>query len=100
MAASTMITTRDGIGTVNSVRPCASSAFSRAQLSTSPSPRPTRAPSAEMSTASQRIAERSWRRSMPTARSNPSSRVRSLIDSDSVLAIPMRAMMIDSTSSP
>ena len=53
-----------------------------------------------MSTASHRIAERSWRRFMPTARSSPSSRVRSLIDSDRVLAMPIRAMMIDRSKQP
>ena len=51
-----------------------------------------------MSTDSQRIIDRTWDRVWPTARSSPSSRVRSWIDSDSVLAMPMRAMMMASAS--
>ena len=53
-----------------------------------------------MITASHRIADRSWPRAIPTARRRPSSRVRSWTDSEIVLAMPIRAMMIDRASSP
>ena len=55
-------------------------------------------PSSDMITASQRIDRLSCVLFIPTARSRPSSRTRSLIDSDSVFATPIRAMMIDSSS--
>ena len=57
-------------------------------------------PNSATVTASPRTIDRSWRRVWPTARSSPSSRVRSWIDSDSVLAMPMRAMTMASASSP
>ena len=41
---------------------------------------------------SQRTVARSWLRVIPTARSRPSSRLRSMIDSASVLAMPKSAM--------
>ena len=47
-----------------------------------------------MITDSQRMVDRSWDRVMPTARSSPSSRVRSKIDSASVFAMPSSAMRI------
>ena len=46
-----------------------------------------------------RIMWRSWRRVIPTARSIPSSRVRSKTVRTSVLTIPKRLTMIDSESS-
>ena len=51
-------------------------------------------------TDSQRSAERSWRRVCPTARSSPSSRVRSWIDSDSVLPMPITAISTAMPSRP
>lgn len=99
-AAPIVMTTSELTGTANFVRPWLPSASMSAQLSTRPTPSPTSVPSSEMSTASQRTVERSCPRFMPTARSRPSSRVRSLMDSDSVLAMPMRAMMIERISSP
>ena len=48
---------------------------------------------------SQRIIERTWRRVWPTARSTPSSRVRSWIDSERVLAMPSRAIRTATASS-
>ena len=45
-----------------------------------------------MITDSQRTADRTWLRPMPTARSSPSSRMRSWIDSPRVLAMPNRAI--------
>ena len=50
-----------------------------------------------MMTASQRIIERSCRRVAPTARSRPSSRMRSKIDRARVLTMPNSAI---STASP
>ena len=57
-----------------------------------PSPTPSVAPNVATSAASKRTIRRSWRRVMPTARTSPSSRVRSNTDSASVLAMPIRAM--------
>ena len=45
-----------------------------------------------MITDSHRTMDRTCGRVWPTARSRPSSRVRSWIESDRVLAMPMRAM--------
>ena len=63
-----------------------------------PSMTPPAVPNRAVSTDSQRIRERAWDLVCPTARSRPSSRVRSLMARDSVLVMPMRAMMIASTS--
>ena len=52
-----------------------------------------------MITASDRTIDRSWLRAMPTARSRPSSRVRSWIDRARVFTIPSRAMTTDRASS-
>ena len=49
-------------------------------------------------TASQRTIRRTCRREAPTARSMPISRVRSLIDSTSVLTIPNSEMITASES--
>ena len=53
-----------------------------------------------MSTASHRTAVRVWWRVMPTARSRPSSRVRSWIDSAMLLAMLNRAMTTASAEQP
>ena len=55
---------------------------------------PPTVPNTAMITDSQRTIDRSCCRDCPTARSRPSSRVRSYTDSDSVFAMPIRAMMI------
>ena len=47
-----------------------------------------------MATDSSRTIRRSCRRLSPTARSRPTSRVRSITDSASVLVMPRIAMMI------
>ena len=52
-----------------------------------------------MITASQRTMRRTCLRDVPIARSIPSSRVRSVIDSTSVLTIPNSETMIASASS-
>ncbi len=57
-------------------------------------------PSRATMTASQRTEERTWPRSMPTARSRPSSRVLSWIDNESVLAMPITAMITMRASKP
>ena len=62
-------------------------------------PIPPIVPKSDTITDSQRTIARSCGGCWPTARSSPSSRVRSWIDSDSVLAMPIRAMRIASTSS-
>ena len=59
-----------------------------------PMTRPMTAPNRAMITASDRIIVRTCRRFIPTARSRPSSRVRSNTDSIRVLTIPIRAMTI------
>ena len=61
-----------------------------------PKPRPTAVPSvvpsSAISTDSQRTVERTCARLIPTARSNPNSRVRSNTDSASVFAMPNSAI--------
>ena len=52
-----------------------------------------------MITDSQRIVERTCSRDIPTARSSPISRVRSWIESASVLAMPISAMISAKNSS-
>ena len=69
-------------------------AATSAQPKNTPISRPRTVPCKAMITDSQRIVPRSWLRVIPTARITPSSRVRSKIDSASVLPIPSRAMMI------
>ena len=64
-----------------------------------PSTMPSSAPIAAVITDSARTIRRTWRRDMPTARSSPSSRVRSCTDSASVLTIPSSATITDSESS-
>ena len=53
----------------------------------------------DVMTASRRTIRLTWRRDMPTARSRPSSRVRSKIDSASVLTMPNSETITDSASS-
>ena len=60
---------------------------------------PPTVPNTATITDSQRTIERMPRRSCPTARSRPSSRVRSWIESDSVLAMPITAMTMARASS-
>ena len=67
--------------------------------STTPTGIPSAAPIRAVMMLSWRIIRRSWRRVIPTARSIPSSRVRSNTVSTSVLTIPNRLTMIDSESS-
>ena len=67
--------------------------------SSTPSGIPNAAPSSAVITLSWRIMRRTWRRLIPTARSIPSSRVRSNTVSTSVLTIPNRLTTIDSDSS-
>ena len=55
-------------------------------------------PMSAMTTDSPRTMRRIWRRVMPTARSSPSSRVRSYTDSASVLMMPSMAMISASSS--
>ena len=57
-----------------------------------PMPRPMTVPTTAVITDSHRTMARSLPRLSPTARSRPSSRLRSWIESDSVLASPIRAM--------
>ena len=64
-----------------------------------PSPIPSAAPISAVITLSCRIMRRTWRRVIPTARSIPSSRVRSKTVSTSVLTIPKREMITESASS-
>ena len=63
-----------------------------------PSTAPAPAPISEMTTDSQRTIARTCARVMPTARSRPSSRVRSKTDSARVLTMPSRAMTTASSS--
>ena len=61
--------------------PSSVSAVTITQPNTTPMTSPRSGPSRAMITDSQRTIERTCRRVMPTARSSPSSRVRSMIDS-------------------
>ena len=81
-------------GTLKVVSPSPARAVTSAHPMNTPITRPSSAPWMAMMTDSQRIADRSWARVIPTARRTPSSRVRSTIDRASVLPIPSRAMMI------
>ena len=60
---------------------------------------PIAAPSSAVMMLSWRIIRRTCRRVMPTARSMPSSRVRSKVESTSVLTIPNRDTITASASS-
>ena len=93
-----VITPSEATGTWNSEMPSPSSAFTIAHPKPVPIARPSVVPSRAMIVASQRTAARICERVIPTARSKPSSRVRSKIDSASVLAMPSRAMTIASAS--
>ena len=59
---------------------------------------PLTAPISEITADSQRTIARTWLRVMPTARSRPSSRVRSKTESASVLTMPSRAISTASRS--
>ena len=60
---------------------------------------PIAAPSSAVMMLSWRIIRRTWRRVMPTARSIPSSRVRSKVESTSVLTMPKSETITASASS-
>ncbi len=64
-----------------------------------PTTTPSSAPNTAITTDSTTIISRTWRFPAPMARSRPSSRVRSTIDSASVFTIPSTAMTIASPSS-
>ena len=72
--------------------PSLESARAMTQAKKIPSTTPTSTPIAAVTTLSSRIRVRACPRVMPTALSLPSSRVRSWIDSVSVLAIPSSAI--------
>ena len=63
-----------------------------------PSGSPSAAPIRAVTTLSPRTMRRAWRRVIPTARSIPSSRVRSSTASTSVLTIPNRLTTTESAS--
>ena len=77
---------------LNSVIPWLLMASTSAQPKNTPISRPRIVPCRAMITDSQRIIARSWCLVIPTARSIPSSRVRSKIVSTSVLMMPRTAM--------
>ena len=79
-------------------RGCRRAARSKSAARPMPTGIPSAAPSSAVITASWRIIRRVWRRVMPTARSIPSSRVRSNTVSTSVFTIPNRLTMIESAS--
>ena len=79
--------------------PSSDSAFETSRARNIPSGSPTAAPISAVITLSWRTMRRTWRRVMPTARSIPSSRVRSKTDRISVLTIPNRLTITDSASS-
>ena len=81
------------------VIPWLASACCMAQPNKTPIATPSTAPSTAMITDSHRIIERTWRRLIPTARSSPSSRVRSKIDRPRVFTMPNNAMRIARPSS-
>jgi hypothetical protein len=93
----TMTSVRNG--RLNTLSPWFRCARTSAQPKNTPTTRPRTVPCRAMITDSQRIVLRSWRRVMPTARITPSSRVRSKIDSASVLPMPIRAMTMARASS-
>ena len=66
---------------------------------TTPMATPRAAPSSEITIDSSRIIRRSWDRLSPIARSRPTSRVRSMIESARVLTMPRTAMISASPSS-
>ena len=68
------------------------------QLADLPRITPPAVPNTAMITDSHRIMPRTCARVCPSARSSPSSRVRSWMDSDSVLTTPISAMTMASAS--
>ena len=89
------------IGAANVPKPSwATSARIRPQPRNTPRPMPPSVPKIATITDSQRTVERTSERVCPTARSRPSSRVRSWIDSDSVLAMPISAIRTARPSMP
>jgi predicted MFS family arabinose efflux permease len=93
------VTASDPVGMAKVVKPSPASADTSPQARNTPRPRPPTVPNSATVMASLRTIAPVWPRVWPTARSRPSSRVRSWIDSDSVLAIPMSAITIARISS-
>src|SRR5690606_31851042 len=87
-AARAVMMTSSARGSSKRLNPESPSASTITHPKNSPTTRPSAEPNMAMITASQRTVARSWRRLMPTARSRPSSRMRSWIDRASVLAMP------------
>src|SRR5215218_1028492 len=83
-----------------STKPSSASGRETMTAKTTPSTSPSTAPISAVITDSARTMRRTWRRLMPTARSRPSSRVRSWTASASVLTIPSSATMTDRASRP
>lgn len=75
------------------VEPWLRNARTSAQPKTTPPRRPSRAPNTEITNDSSTIMPRTAPRPMPTARSSPSSRVRSTTDSASVFTMPNAAIV-------
>jgi hypothetical protein len=86
------------IGNV-STKPSSASGRDTTTANTIPSTSPSAAPISAVITDSARTIRRTWRLLIPTARSSPSSRVRSCTASASVLTMPSRATITDSDSS-
>ena len=87
-----------GPGIEIALMPSSFSACDSASPMPIPRAAPLRAPISEITTDSQRTIARTWPRVMPTARSRPSSRVRSNTDSARVLTMPSRAITTASSS--
>ena len=98
--ASTTTTSSDVHGTVKVPSPASRIVTLIDHPKNIPTRTPRPVPSSAMSTDSHRTAARVWWRVIPTARSRPSSRVRSWIDSDMLLAMLNRAMTTARPSSP
>src|SRR4051812_17694334 len=88
----------DPIGSTNT-NPWSASGRETISENTTPSTVPRTAPMPAVITDSQVTTQRTWLLLMPTARSIPSSRVRSWIESASVLTMPSSATITDSASS-
>ena len=88
--------TSDGTG-IDSVK--SSSGCVKSTARTTPMNTPSTPPMSAVMTASQRIMRLTCLRDVPMARSMPSSRVRSLIESTSVFTMPKSETMIASASS-
>ena len=87
------------VGRANTEKPSSARARTRTQPNAAPMTSAVVRPNAAISSASQRMVERTWPRLAPTARVSPISRVRSTTDNTSVFTMPIMAMTIVSTSS-